>query len=284
MRKSKKVIFFSILVILSLIVCNLYLRQKQNIEQEYPRHQIDMANVYLMNEAMRYIGVDVKQYSLVSTSIRTIHEDFGLNINSWADLVKTGFYPLRVSLHETCQGGKIKISKDMSNHKIDISLDMSSTPFEIQLRKKIGEEDFKKMMSEFTGSIHYSQYPDIVTRKKIKTYVLGTEKIQQYVVEAREEFLYELQNIMGFCSRKTRVKEEDIKPMLRPYITTNIPQNKKELDLYVKWLCEIEGQNNLKDGWGGTIKLKLSGNKLIGHSRGADGNWDTQDDIIVLSG
>lgn len=54
-----------------------------------------------------------------------------------------------------------------------------------------------------------------------------------------------------------------------------------DLKAYRKWLCRVLGTSELTDAWGRSVKIEWGTHQLIARSAGADGLWDTHDDISV---
>lgn len=177
----------------------------------------------------------------------------------------TAYYPCNEPLSPTCHGGTIawRIVKNGNGNSLRIALTGLPVTYD-----------------EWDRTIPILLSPAQRTHLKMKTYVQGVHRNIAYFKDIQASFAAAV-GTAQHCGNGPCLTPISEKPALRRPMRADLPTNNDELKIYVDWVKSLENVVKLQDDWGHELKFSLVHGQLTCQSDGADGLFNTKDDIEI---
>lgn len=215
--------------------------------------------------------IDRERIDKFLKTIEDIYASSGHLVRTTKELEATAYYPFEQSFSiSLCTNATIGIHVSSKPNMWD---ETTLTSF---YREKGQIQVMKKVQITVLSS-------ESLTKLRIQTCLQGVSKRTQKVLEIRNRLIQQIND--SFLTHKRIYHTYPFHLTERafpvPPFSHDYPRNQKELTSYLQWIKQVEGLNDLNDGWDQPLRFSVDGNEFTGRSRGKDKRWHTYDDIII---
>lgn len=115
--------------------------------------------------------------------------------------------------------------------------------------------------------------PETVTRRRMEFLLEGKSSIDAFITAQRKL-------LTRYASHLTD-SAATWRELSVPNLTSDLPRSDEELQGYLSWIKSLLGEEILRDGFGREMRVSLRQRTLYIRSAGADGTYNTSDDIVL---